>query len=277
VTTTVAAIERELRALGIDRLDAHVLLAHVLQRSRAWLIAHDDAALDGDQRSTLVALARRRADGEPMSHMVGGKEFRSLWLHVNGDVLAPRPDTELLVECALGSLDRRAGSARVLDLGTGSGAIALAIKSARPDALVHGSDASPAALEVARANATRLALRVEWRIGWWWEPWSSERFDVVVSNPPYVANGDPHLRALTHEPALALLGGPDGLDAVRAIVAGAGDHLVAGGHLWLEHGHDQASAVEALLVGAAFDEVETRRDLAGLPRVTGGRRPPLAA
>jgi len=271
VSTTAGAAQRDMRALGIDRLDAQLLLAHVLGRPRSWVIAHDDAVLNARDVETLQNLSRQRAIGVPLAQLVGGKEFRGLWLEVTADVLVPRPETELLVECALEVLAQRPSHARVLDLGTGSGAVALAIKASRPDAVLCASDLSAAALDVARANARRLALDIDWRAGSWWAPWRGERFDVVISNPPYVASGDPHLEALTHEPALALLGGADGLDAVRHILTGV-DALVPGGWLWLEHGHDQGAAVRAMLATAHLDGVGTRADAAGLDRVTGGRR-----
>ena len=259
MSTTAGAAQRDMRALGIDRLDAQLLLAHVLGRPRSWVIAHGDAVLDARAVETLQTLSRQRATGVPLAQLVGGKEFRGMWLEITADVLVPRPETELLVECALEVLAQRPMHARVLDLGTGSGAVALAIKASRPDAQVCASDVSAAALDI------------DWRAGSWWAPWRGERFDVVVSNPPYVASGDPHLDALTHEPALALLGGADGLDAMRHILAGV-DALVPGGWLWLEHGHDQGAAVRAMLATARLGGIGTRADVAGLDRMTGGRR-----
>ena len=271
MSTTAGAAQRDMQALGIDRLDAQLLLAHVLGHPRSWVIAHDDAVLDARAVETLHTLSRQRAIGVPLAQLVGGKEFRGMWLCITADVLVPRPETELLVECALEVLARRPSHARVLDLGTGSGAVALAIKASRPDAQVCASDVSAAALDVARANARRLVLDIEWRAGSWWAPWRGERFDVVISNPPYVASDDPHLDALTHEPALALRGGADGLDAVRHILAGV-DALVPGAWLWLEHGHDQGADLRAMLATARLGGIETRADVADLDRVTGGRR-----
>jgi release factor glutamine methyltransferase len=256
------------RALGVERLDAQLLLAFVLDRPRAWLLAHDDEEVAPTASGRLDALLRRRAAGAPLAYLTGRREFRGLTLEVNEAVLVPRPETEGLVDWALGlPFDD------VVDLGTGSGAIALAIKQARPAAAVCATDCSAAALDVARRNAARLALAIEFRAGDWWAALAGRRFALALSNPPYIAGGDPHLAALGHEPRVALTPGGDGLGALRAIVAGAPAHLVPGGWLLLEHGHDQAGAVSSLLRQAGFEPVQTRADLAGLPRCTGGRRP----
>ncbi len=269
---TVAQALFEARALGVDRLDALLLLANTLERTRTWLLAHDDATLNETQAASLRARVARRAAGEPLAYLLGEKEFHGLVLQVNSNVLVPRPDTEVLVDWALELL---AGAARpsVVDLGTGSGAIALAVKQACPAAVVVATDVSAAALEVARANARRLALAVEFAAGSWWQAVAQRRFQLVLSNPPYIAGGDEHLAALTHEPLLALTPGGDGLAALRSIVAGAPAHLQPGGRLLLEHGFDQAEAVQALLREHGFAEVQTRHDLGGQPRCSGGHRP----
>ncbi len=272
--TTVAMALRDAKAAGLDRLDAQLLLAHVLGRDRTWLITNDDAVLDAVPSRTFAELTARRAAGEPVAYLVGTKEFHGLALHVDARVLVPRPETELLVHWALERLAAAAGPhPRVVDLGTGSGAIAIAVKNARPDAEVLATDLSDDALDVARANARTLGLDLQTRSGAWWDALPGERFDLALSNPPYIAGGDPHLPALRHEPTLALTPGGDGLDALRAIVAGAASHLQAGGWLLLEHGYDQAEAVRALLQSHGFSAVETRPDLAGQPRCTGGRLP----
>lgn len=262
------------RAQGLDRLDAQLLLAQALGRPRSWLIAHDDQVLDGPQQGTFTAAVLRRAAGEPLAYLTGEREFRGLSLAVGPAVLVPRPETEHLVDWAL---ERLAGRQRprVLDLGTGSGAIALAIAHERPDAAVHASDLSAEALAVARSNAQRCGLKVQFRQGPWWQPWAGQRFDLVVSNPPYIAGADPHLAALRHEPELALTPGGDGLGALQAIAAAAAAHLEPGAWLLLEHGFDQAVAVRALLAAAGLADPETRPDLAGLDRCTGARMPPL--
>ncbi len=272
MTPTVASALAEARARGLDRLDAQLLLAHVLQRPRSWLLAHDTDALAPAQADAYAHAVARRAGGEPLAYIVGHKEFHGLTLAVDASVLVPRPDTETLVDWALEHLD--AGQAlAVVDLGTGSGAIALALKHARPAARVHAVDASAAALATARGNAQRLGLDVAFHLGHWWSPLAGRRFDLVVANPPYIAEGDPHLPALHAEPAMALTAGVDGLQAIRDIVTGAGAHLAAGGWLLLEHGHDQAEVVAALLQAAGFGRVSSRTDLAGVPRCTGGRWP----
>ena len=268
---TVAGALAEAKAAGIDRLDAQLLLAHVLAQPRPWLLAHDDALLDAAQREAFAALLARRLMGEPVAYLVGAKAFHGLTLQVDASVLVPRPDTELLVDWAIELLGNAAGRS-VVDLGTGSGAIALAVKQACPGASVLATDLSEAALAVARANAARLGLDVSIRQGAWWGGLGERRFDLVLSNPPYIAGGDPHLAALQHEPALALTPGGDGLAALREIVAGAARHLRPGGWLLLEHGHDQADAVQAMLARDGFAGIETRRDLGRQPRCTGGHR-----
>jgi len=258
-------------ALGLARLDAQLLLLHVLGRGaggRAWLLAHDTDALPAPQQARFLALCCRRAGGEPVAYLTGEKEFFGLPLRVDARVLVPRPDTETLVEWALELLRGRAAP-RVIDLGTGSGAIALAIRSARPDAQVEAVDRSADALAVARANADRLGLPVAFRQASWLE--GAGVYDLIVSNPPYVAAADPHLPALRHEPLSALASGPDGLDDLRAIAAGAPAHLAPGGWLLLEHGWDQAPAVQGLLRAAGLAEVGGRTDLAGIARCCGGR------
>ena len=260
------------RAAGVDGLDAQLLLARCLDRSRSWLIAHDDTLLTPLQAERYGAWLARRAAGEPLAYLFGEKEFHGLRLQVDPRVLMPRPDTETLVDWALELLGTRADSApRVIDLGTGSGAIALAIKQAAPQADVTALDSSDDALAVARANATRLALGIRLRCGSWWAAVPGERFDIAISNPPYIALGDPHLAALTHEPALALASGVDGLDALRRIIEFAPAHLRPDGWLLLEHGHDQGEAVRALLLQRGFAQVESRRDLAGHWRCTGAQ------
>jgi release factor glutamine methyltransferase len=273
----VAELLARARDAGVDRLDAQLLLAHVLQRNRAWLIAHGDELLSDDDAERSSGLIARRAAGEPLAYLVGEKEFRGLVLRVGPQVLVPRPDTETLVDWALALLEGPlAGieSPRVVDLGTGSGAIALALKQACPRADVTATDASEAALAVARDNGQRLKLPLRWRGGSWWAAVDGERFDLAVSNPPYIAEGDPHLPALGHEPASALVSGADGLQAIREIVGGAAAHLHAGGWLLLEHGHDQAPAVTGLLLAGGWRSVQSKTDLSGVRRCTGAQRAP---
>ena len=260
------------RNSGVDGLDAQLLLASCLDRSRSWLIAHDDTLLTPPQADRYGAWLARRAAGEPLAYLFGEKEFHGLRLQVDPRVLVPRPDTETLVDWALELLVARADSApRVVDLGTGSGAIALAIKQAARHADVTALDASEDALAVARANAARLALDLSLRCGDWWSAVPGERFDIAIGNPPYIALGDPHLAELTHEPALALASGVDGLDALRQIIELAPAHLRQAGWLLLEHGHDQGEAVRALLLQRGFAQIETRCDLAGHWRCTGAQ------
>jgi len=264
---------RTAQARGLSRLEAQQLLLHSLGRSaheRAWLLAHGDEPLTHEQALTFERLQARFLDHEPMAYLLGEQEFFGLVLQVDPRVLAPRPDTETLVEWAL-TLNLNPQGTSALDMGTGSGAIALALAQQRPGWRVHASDASADALAVARANGERLHTSVHWRHGSWWGAVPGERFDLVLSNPPYIADDDPHLAALQHEPRSALASGTDGLDDIRAIVAGAPAHLQAGGWLLLEHGHEQASAVRALLHTQGFAAVDSRKDLAGIARCSGGR------
>ncbi|VWX57971.1 N5-glutamine methyltransferase, modifies release factors RF-1 and RF-2 [Burkholderiales bacterium 8X] len=268
---TLAALLAEARATAVDRLDGQLLLLHALGKAagdRAWLLANDEQIVGDEVAIRFRALCDRRRSGEPLAYLVGSKEFHGLALQVDARVLVPRPDTETLVEWALECLAPIAEPA-VLDLGTGSGAIALAIAKSRPDARVTAVDASEDALAVARANADRLGLQLDLREGDWFAG-LPRHFTLVASNPPYIAPGDPHLPALRHEPLTALVAGDDGLRDLRRIVQDAPDHLVEGGWLLLEHGFDQAAAVRSLLEKRGFDEVQSRRDLAGIERASGG-------
>jgi release factor glutamine methyltransferase len=262
-------------ALGLARIDAQLLLLHALGRAgddRGWLLAHDDDAFAPAAQGPFETLCRRRADGEPLAYLTGEKEFFGLPLQVDARVLVPRPDTETIVEWAL-ELLRPLAAPRVIDLGTGSGAIALALQSARPDAQVEAVDRSADALAVAQANASRLALPVRFRQADWLA--GAGRYDLVVSNPPYVREGDEHLPALRHEPRSALVAGDEGLADLRAIATAAPAHLSPGGWLLLEHGWDQAEAVQALLGAAGFPHPRSRKDLSGITRCSGGQMPEL--
>lgn len=273
-TPTLAQSLTQARTLGLERIDAQMLLLHALARpdaGRAWLLAHDTDALEPAVHEAFMALCRRRAAGEPVAYLTGRKEFYGLQLAIDARVLDPRPDTETLVDWAL-EVIAPLPAPRVLDLGTGSGAIALALQHQRPMAQVLAVDASADALAVAQANAQRLALPVRFALGHWLDSVEG-RFDAIVSNPPYIAAADPHLAALTHEPLQALASGADGLDDIRTIVAQAPAHLAPGGWLLLEHGHDQAEAVGALLRAQGFAQVHSRNDLAGIARCTGGQWP----
>jgi release factor glutamine methyltransferase len=259
-------IEQVLRASGIDAREARLLLAAATGRSEASVLAHPEKSLLEQEKNQFAEMTARRAAGEPIAYILGHKEFYGLELTVNSAVLIPRPETELLVDLAL---DRNPAS--VLDVGTGSGAIALAIKRHRPDARVVATDASAAALEVARRNAARFNLEVELRHGRWFEPVAGERFEAIISNPPYVVVGDPHLAALPYEPRLALLGGADGLDGFRVLAREAPAHLLPGGWLLVEHGEGQHEAVRGLLEAAGLETTASWPDLAGIPRVSGGK------
>lgn len=274
MTPTVAGALAEARRRGVDRLDVQLLLSALLRRPRAWLIAHDDTPLDAAQVARLLAAFDARLDGVPLAYLTGEQVFCGLTLAVGPGVLVPRPETEGLVEWARACLQGRVDPT-VADLGTGSGAIALAIKATCPAARVTAVERSPQALAIARGNGDRLQLDVDWREGDWWQPLAGRQFDLAVANPPYVADGDPHLAALHHEPASALVAGADGLDDLRDIVAAAPAHLRPGGWLLLEHGHDQGAATRGLLAAAGFVCVCTRPDLAGLDRCSGGQMPEL--
>lgn len=271
---------RQAAAAGLDRLDAQMLLLFSLGRdpnARAWLTAHDDQSLDADQKRLFEQLCQRRIQGEPLPYLTGTKEFFGLPLKVDRRVLVPRPDTETLVQWAVDIVDGIApmhnAPVRTLDLGTGSGAIALALKSSRPLTQAWATDASADALVVAQNNAEELGLNVCFRLGHWLAPVQGERFDLILSNPPYIETNDPHLAQLQHEPQSALVSGPDGLDDLRHLIAEAPHFLLPGGWLLLEHGHDQAQRVRELLGQNGFEAVASRTDLAGIERCSGGRWP----
>jgi len=274
---TVAQALDQARAREVAMLDARLMLGRLLGRTPTQLIAHDDERLGPEAAGRWADWLARRAGGEPLAYLLGEKEFHGLMLEVTPDVLVPRPETELLVDWAVELLVSRVAPAALIDLGTGSGAIALAVKRAHPRAAVTATDASAAALGVARRNARRLALEVDFLETSWWQGLDGRRFSIAAANPPYIRDGDAALAALRHEPRTALTPGGDGLAALREIVAGAPAHLAPGGWLLLEHGFDQAAEVRALLGEAGLEAVETRPDLAGHPRATGGRRPAAAA
>jgi len=273
---TIAQALRQAQSMGLERLDAQLLALHALGRAsteRAWLLAHGDDALRPEVHARLEALAARRAAGEPLAYLTGFKEFYGLTLQVDARVLDPRADTETLVDWALECMDAwHAAPRSLIDLGTGTGAIAMALKQQRPTWQVHALDFSADALDVARANATRLALDVQFHQGAWLEGVTG-RFALVVSNPPYIAADDAHLAALTFEPLQALASGADGLNDIRTIISQAPARLQNGAWLLLEHGYDQASTVRALLHAAGFVQVQSRRDLAGIERCSGGQWP----
>ena len=267
------------QTLGLDRLDAQLLLLHAVGKSpadRAWLLAHDTDALNEDIIRKFDALAKRRAAGEPLAYIVGYQEFFGLKLQVDRRVLIPRPDTETLVNWSLELLQTGAlpADAAILDLGTGSGAIALAIaqhlKTAARPGRVTAADTSVGALAVARENALRLGLDVTFVESNWFTKVSGN-FHLVVTNPPYVADADPHLSGLTHEPLSALTAGVNGLDDLRQIIEQAPAYLQSGAWLLLEHGFDQALAVRKLLTLRGFVQVQSRLDLAGIERCSGGQ------
>lgn len=258
---------------GLPRLEAQILLLLTLGRplhDRAWLVAHDTDALQADQISSFEALVRRRLQLEPIAYIVGQKEFFGLTLQIDKRVLDPRDDTEILVEWALSCSDSFK-TPRILDLGTGSGAIALALKSQRPQATVWAVDASSEALSVAQHNASALSLDVSLLESDWLNQVKGE-FEVIVSNPPYIEDHDPHLDRLKHEPLKALVSGQNGLEDIQKIIGQAQNHLVPGGWLLIEHGWRQALDVRALLAAAGYQNVQSKLDLAGIERCSGGQK-----
>jgi release factor glutamine methyltransferase len=263
-------------ALNIDsssaRIEVQCLLQAVLQVNRAWLLTHSEQLLSDEQTSRLSALYKRRLNGEPIAYLLEEREFYGLTFKVSPATLIPRPETELLVDHALQHVPKQ-GVCRVLDLGTGSGAIALSIAHARPDAEVVAVDASMAALEVAQFNAQRLNLgNVRLLRSDWFSALKGESFDIIVSNPPYIAAGDVHLAQgdVRFEPRAALISGTDGLDDIRRICTQAKAHLRPKGWLIFEHGYDQAAQVRALLQQSGFEEIFSARDLSGIERASGG-------
>lgn len=260
----------------IDRLDARLLVEYVSGCTHADLIAHPERPLSPEAAERLASLIARRAAGEPLAYLVGSAHFHDFEFLVSPAVLIPRPETELLVDLAL-ERAQTLDTPRILDLGTGSGIVAVTLANLCPFAEVTAIDVSPEAIEVARANAERHAPAVRFLAGDWYAPVGAERFDIIVSNPPYVVFGDAHLDAngLPFEPQVALtdgIAGGDGLSCIRSIIRGARSHLAADGRLLIEHGYDQADSVRALLISSGFADVATWQDLAGIDRVTGGRR-----
>lgn len=266
-------VAEALAGCGLEPLEARMLLGKASGLSRASIAAHPERELSAAAAAMFSASASRRRGGEPVAYLLGEREFYSLMLTVAPAVLIPRPETELLVDFALEHLPR---DGALLDLGTGSGAIALAVKHERPDVRVTAIDVSSTALDVARANASRHGLDVEFLPGSWFAPVAGRRFDVVVSNPPYVAEGDIHLARgdVRFEPRGALVGGPDGLDDVRRIASAATPHLLRGGWIAIEHGAGQDAAARELLKAAGLEAVASRPDLAGIARISTGKYNP---
>lgn len=266
---TIAALQA---ALPLDALENRILLCHALGITRVGLITQSERALTEAEADALTSLVARRINGEPIAYIVGKREFFGLDFCVTDAVLIPRPDTELLVELAL---ERLPVQGRLLDMGTGSGAIAVAVAHTRVDAIVSALDVSEAALEVARANAAANGATVRFLHSDWYGALQDEVFDLIASNPPYVASGDIHLAQgdLRFEPLDALTDRADGLEALRTIVAGAARHLVPQGWLLMEHGYDQAAQVRQLLIKHGYSEVQSWRDLAGIERASGARAP----
>ena len=301
IKTALSLAESQLKAQGIEaknaKLDVQLLLQHTLNVNHAWLISHENDALQANIRAVFEALLNRRLNGEPIAYILGAREFYGLNLKVTPDTLIPRPDTETLVEAALAKITlmvrqahherdllapvcpefvegRENDELRVLDLGTGTGAIALAIAKHRPQAHVTALDASQAALDIAIENAQYLnILNVKFILSDWFSALNTEKFDVIVSNPPYIEAADAHLKQgdLRFEPISALASGKDGLDDIRHIIKDAPPHLSPHGWLMLEHGYNQASKVAALLKQAGFSNMSHAKDLSGIDRVTIGR------
>ena len=277
---TTPSVDDLIRHSQLPRAEARRLLASLTGQPLTWFMAHGDDPADPDIAARFQALAERRRAGEPLAYLLGQQEFYGRPFAVSPAVLIPRADTETLVETALEQLlllrqQRRAVPLSLLELGTGSGIIAITLALEAPDTEVHAVERSPDALAVAQQNAKALrADNIHWHAGSWWQALASRRrFDLIVSNPPYIAANDHHLQQgdLRFEPPQALAAGPDGLDDLRIIIGGAPTHLNPGGWLLLEHGYDQEAPVQALLRDAGFADVFTRRDLAGQPRVSGGR------
>ena len=254
--------------------EARLLLSHVLAKPHAWLVAHGEETLNSATSMAFAELVRRRIAGEPIAYLLGSKEFFGREFAVSPAVLIPRPETELLVDLAL-QHTKGHPAPRILDLGCGSGCIAITLALELPNAQVTAVDRSNAALMVAAANGVRLGAPVRWLQSDWFSELAYEHFDLIVSNPPYVANADPHLRRgdLRYEPVSALAAGPDGLDDLRHILAESRKHLSAGGGLLCEHGYDQATAMAELLAATGFDKIVQHRDLGGIIRVSGGDLP----
>lgn len=285
-TTRMDQALLEAAAHGVARLDACLMLCAITCQpagtdARTWALTHASDPLSPQQQAQWREWLARRAAGEPLAYLLGHKEFYGLSLQVSPAVLVPRPDTETLVDWALDLLRARstnspnAPPAKVMDLGTGSGAIALAVKHALPQTQVHASDRSPETLIVAQANARALGLNLHWHHSHWWTEIVEHGFDLVLSNPPYIAEGDPHLQALEHEPIGALTAGPTGLQDLEALIATTGRYLRPSGWLLLEHGYDQAAVVAQRLEECGFTDVQSRADLSGTLRCTGGRNPQL--
>jgi release factor glutamine methyltransferase len=266
-----ATIGKLQASLPLDALENRILLCHALGINRVGLITQSERVLNEAEAATLASLVERRVNGEPIAYIVGKREFFGLDFAVTEAVLIPRPDTELLVELAL---ERLPPQGRALDMGTGSGAIAVSIAHTRRDAVVTALDVSEAALEVARANAAANGASVRFLHSDWYGALQGEVFDLIASNPPYIASGDIHLAKgdLRFEPLDALTDRADGLSALRTIAAGAAEHLVAGGWLLMEHGYDQSAQVRQLLIDNGYTEVQSWRDLAGIERASGGLR-----
>jgi len=274
IATLLRMASKELgKSTPSPRLDAEILLAHVLETPRSHLHARPEQRVEDSKMRLFALLVVARCKGRPIAHLTGKRDFWSLSLKVTAGTLIPRPESELLVEETL-SIVPVGARWYIADLGTGSGAIALSLAHERPYCKIVATDISRLALDVARANASNLKItNVEFLKGEWFTPIASRRFAVIVSNPPYIPNDDPHLRAgdLRFEPRLALTGGPDGLAAIRKIVLRAPTHLESGGVLLLEHGYDQAERVRGLLAAAGFINIHSVTDLAGNSRVTMGR------
>ena len=267
-----ATIGKLQSSLPLDALENRILLCHALNITRVGLITQSERALTEAEAAALASLVARRVHGEPIAYIVGKREFFGLDFAITDAVLIPRPDTELLVELALEHLPAQG---RALDMGTGSGAIAVSIAHTRRDAVVTALDVSAAALDVARANAAANGAQVRFLQSDWYGALDGEVFDLIASNPPYIASSDSHLAKgdLRFEPLDALTDRADGLSALRIIIAGAPGHLVPRGWLLMEHGYDQAAQVRQLLLDHGFSDVQSWRDLPGIERATGGRAP----